>query len=502
MRIDIVNFGEQEFRYLPMVELFIADALKKRGADGVYIHTQMNSEEFGPLMEMLCANEGPVVFWESLSSKSVSYVSNGMAFCREFTSRSDRPTFFGGYWASTVADHFPEFEIFDCIIRGYSIDVIADALMSAGPPQATVDARFPCDWNAYDLALGCLVSPGKYYRESERFLSGYISSFGCPNKCGFCYNTVLKTLKADYAARDIDKVRADIDALDALYDFKRIQFKDLNFFHETGRAFEILDFLKSRGKRIQAALDLHVQDASEEIFARMSDYGVTDIWIGLEAFSKASLAKMDKDYDTSKVARIFEWGEKHGVEVYGNVMLGAPWQTQEEVDSAIRSALAYINKYSRAHVTFNAMRPVIGTPIQKRYFPDVALGRNFREMVNILAFRISEMQANIYGTRFDFIDIEKTHKAFALINRFNHIALHSDRFGRWLLRRLSKLVQTQLKPPYFRFKSAGRLFLMEPRRYNSFYAFLRTVLVPGNRKKFVTRMFSAVASCFTGGVKA
>ncbi|MCG8551798.1 MAG: radical SAM protein [Desulfobacterales bacterium] len=488
MRIDIVNFGGQKFRYLPMVELFLADALTKRGVEEVYIHTLMKSEKFGPLMDTLCANDGPVIFWESLSSKSVYYISNGMDFCREFTNVSERPTFFGGYWASTVADRFPDFKIFDSIIRGYGIEVITDVLMSGTTADIFIDATVPCDWNAYNLALDCLVSPKKYYRESDRFLSGYISSFACPNKCGFCYNSVLKKVNSDYASRNLDKVLADIDALDELYSFERVQFKDLNFFHETERAFSILEYLRSKGKVIQRALDLHVNQASEGLFARAAHYGISELWIGLETFSPNSLTRMDKEYDTSKINDIFKWADRYNIEVYGNIMLGFPWQNKNEVDSTISIALDCINRHEHVRIMFNAVRPVIGSPIQQQHFDSVLENRSFDDMVDAFSFRISSTQSELYGLGFDFIDIEKTHKAFFLINRFASIALHSGPTGKWILKRLSLLIITQLKPPYFSFEFTKKFFLMEIKKFERILALLRTIFIAGNRTKFCKRI--------------
>lgn len=472
-------------RYLPMYELFLGDALKKRGVEEVYIHTLMADEPFSSLTETLNHSDGPVLFWESLSSKSVGYISNGMDFCGYFKSRTHRPLFLGGYWASTVAKEFNEFEMFDYIIQGYGFEAVVDHLLSPEPAGHYLDAHSPCDWNAHDLALDCLVSPEKYYRESEKFLTGYISSFACPNKCGFCYNTVLKSLDSDYWARDLDKVFADLDKLDELYGFERIQLKDLNFFYETERAFAILDYLQENGKKCQRGLDLHVQDASEELFQRMSKYGVSEIWIGLEAFSRTELARMDKEYDTSKVERIFAWGGKYGIEVYGNIMLGAPWQTRESVEVMIARALEIINTHSNARIMFNAMRPVMGSPIQVKYFPDVARGRSFNDMVEMFAFRLNKNQNEVYGEDFDFIDIEKTYKAFFLINRFASIGMHSGAVGKWFMRQLSRLVQTQLKPPFFSFSPFGKFFLYTPDQYTGLLVFLRTLFIEGNRKKWM-----------------
>ena len=484
MRIDIVNFGGEDFRYLPMYELFLANALKKRGDISVYIHTLLLGETYESLSRTLNAAEGPVLFWESLSSKSVGYILNSMEFCRQFASTTSRRTYLGGYWAGTVAEDFSEFDIFDYIIKGYGFDQVVDHLLDDAPSERFLDACTPCDWNAYDMALDCLVSPHKYFRERDRFLSGYISTFACPNKCGFCYNTVLKSLGSDYASRDLEKVYADLDALDTLYRFDRIQFKDLNFFHELERGLCILDRLKEMGKVCQQALDLHVADASEDLFRTISDYGVSEIWIGLEAFSKAELDRMDKEYDVSKLAKVFSWADKYKIEVYGNIMLGAPWQTSEMVESAINKALNVIDSHSHVRIMFNAMRPVIGSPIQRKYFANVSEGRSFEEMVNLFAFRLGKQQEAIYGPEFSFVDIEKVHKAFLLLNRLATISLHGDALGRWAASLLSAMVVSWLKPPYFSSPLAQWLFGLSTKDLMRVVVILRTVCIPNNRWKW------------------
>jgi hypothetical protein len=475
-----------------MYELFLADALKKRGVGEVRIHTLLEGESFEPLMQVLNASDGPVLFWESLSSKSVGYILNGMEFCKSFTSKTNRRTVLGGYWASTVAKDFPEFDVFDVVIQGYGFEQVVDCLLSDGSTERFVSASTPCDWNVYDMALDSLASPEKYYRARDRFLSGYISSFACPNKCGFCYNTVLKSLESDYASRDLDKVFADLEALDRVYGFERIQFKDLNFFHEKERALAILDHLKGMGKVCQRALDLHVSDASEELFEIVSKYGVTEIWIGLEAFTKAELDYMDKEYDTSKLARIFSWADKFKIEVYGNIMLGAPWQTKERVEATINKALDLIESHEYVRIMFNAMRPVLGSPIQKKYFADVSRNCSFKEMVDMFAFRLGRKQESIYGADFAFVDIEKVHKAFLLINRLATISLHADAGGKWGTARLFAMIRRQLKPPYFSSALGSRFFSMSTKNLMRVVVFLRTIFIPNNRKIWARKTIASV----------
>ncbi|MFX0053159.1 MAG: B12-binding domain-containing radical SAM protein, partial [Candidatus Hermodarchaeota archaeon] len=374
----------------------------------------------------------------------------------------ESPLLVGGYWASTVGDHFDEFSIFDYIIEGYSADQIANAVnnLEWNKKDRRISALAQIDWNQYNLNTHFLVDPSKYFHRPSRFLSGYLTSIGCPNACGFCYNTVLQNKKTCYSERSVEKVKEDLEILDQKYNFRTIQFKDLNFFYNSKRAFDILDFLKYKGKRIQYAVDITVKDASEEIFQRVPHYGIKELWIGLESFNENSLRKMNKEYSKEKLEQVFVWAEKYRIMVFGNIMLGAPWQDRKYIEKTISMALEYIYRFRYVMITFNSLRPIIGTPIQEEYFPDIYEKLNFNEMIDAFSFYLGEKQQRIYGRCFDFIDFEKVHNAFWFIKELKTMENHPDILGRRILVFIRKRIERQLQPPYFSAKYLDKCFLI------------------------------------------
>lgn len=481
MQINIVNFGYQDFRYFPMMELFLADAIKRRGGHEVKIYTVMNDENHAKMIARLKEDSDDfiTIIWETLSSKSNSYIKKTIEFARQYKKMCNSPLLMGGYWASTVSRHFEEFEVFDYIIEGYSAERIADAIdhLNEKTDDRYINALEQIDWSKYDLNMDFLDNPSKYYNGASRFVSGYLSSIGCPNECTFCYNTVLRSKGTQYFERSIEKVKEDIEILGRAYDFEIIQFKDLNFFYNIDRATEILDFLKGRGKRIQFALDLAVKDSSEEIFKKISDYRIGEIWIGIESFNEKSRVKYNKEFTKEKLEKVFSWADKYRITLYGNIMLGAPWQDRRYVDDAISTALEYINKYRYVMIMFNSLRPIIGTPVQQEYYPDTIDDMSFNDTVDAFSFDLKEKQKKIYGDRFDFIDFQKVYNAFWYMNQIKII--ENDPRARWkgILTFLRKKIEKQLTPPYFNTRCFQRLFLIKLPIKNKINALLSLIFI-------------------------
>ncbi|MFX0203445.1 MAG: hypothetical protein ACFFCW_45665, partial [Candidatus Hodarchaeota archaeon] len=163
MHVFIVNFGYKTLRYLPMMELFLADAISKKGGHQVRIFTVMSNESNDKAIDSLkeYGDNFVTIVWETLASKSVTYIKKSMDFARLYKKKCKSPLLVGGYWASTVGDHFDEFSIFDYIIEGYSADQIGNAVNNWewAKKDRKISARAQIDWNHYDLNTDFLVDP-------------------------------------------------------------------------------------------------------------------------------------------------------------------------------------------------------------------------------------------------------------------------------------------------------------------------------------------------------
>lgn len=491
MKVRLLNFGAGACRYLPMFELFLAAALETRGHEEVSIRTLMDTEPEEDFIRALAGagEDTMVILWETLSSKSAAYAKRMVRFGRLYRERGGTvPLLIGGYWASSVARSYAEFESFDSIIVGYSIARLADAVdgWAQGQRPREIDARGQAEWDDYELAPRFLEAPEKYAwrsRDGRLNLMGYMSSFGCPNRCGFCYNRVLQNCGTEYVERSEARVEEDFETLDRAYGFDEVQFKDLNFFHDAERGLRILEVLRGRGKRVHGALDITVMDATEAIFANSARYGIRDYWIGLESFNEESLRRLNKDYSLEKLEQVFTWADRYRVNLFGNIMLGLPWEGRAAIETTLRVALETLRRHPYVLVMFNTIRPILGTPIQETYFPDIVEKvERFDEMMDLFSFRLAGTQQAVYGEETAFIDLEAVHNAFKVVNLVRVIQNNPRTGSAWLPRAVAWFVLKQLEPPYFSRGLSRRLFRCSDSTYEAFLRALRLLITRWPRR--------------------
>ncbi|MBN1797187.1 MAG: hypothetical protein JW822_01330 [Spirochaetales bacterium] len=155
-----------------MMELFIADALNGKSENEVKIFTLIMKESSEELINRLSKNDKDsiTILWEILSSKSTSYIKKSIEFAKVYKEKCRSPLLIGGYWASTVSDHFKEFDIFDHIIYGYSIDSIAQAIKNweITRTKRIIYAKGQAKWNKYidyfyNISKASLLNEYEYF---------------------------------------------------------------------------------------------------------------------------------------------------------------------------------------------------------------------------------------------------------------------------------------------------------------------------------------------------
>ncbi len=416
--ICIVTFGRAKPRYLPMFEIFLADALRDGGVEPTIV-TIFNRDSWKRWLGFFASmpEDTPLLFWESKSAKSFRYILNLFRFARAARENLRQPVILGGYWPTIAADHFEEeFEPFHTLVKGFDISRISRFLLETElrslPDE--VDATGQPDWDRYTLELGFLRNPRAYFGFGG-LLSGYQSTFACPNDCTFCYNNSLKSMQVDYAERSLDRLEEDLVRLERIYPMRSIQLKDMNFFYNRARAFQFMELVYRRGLTLGSNVDITVNDMEEEVFRRFRAYGFRSLFFGLESFSERALGRFNKRYPGEKLIRGFELADKYKTFLTGSILIGLPWQTEEDIRKEVSRALHVMNRYDYVQIGVNPVRPVTGTALQKKYFTNTLNGKSLEEYVDIIGFKVWKMQSEIYGERFDFVNMEKLHNTMLAI---------------------------------------------------------------------------------------
>lgn len=414
-KIVIVNCRSKEVRYVPLYELFVAEALKKNNlADKVEVYTIMKGESVEKYLP--CWKDADfVLFWEYYGIKAPYHVKLYFDLAKTVKEECNVEVFFGGYWATAYGKYFKEFGVFDNVFEGYSIDELVKAVSEGiTGRERIIKIHGDSNFEKYPLNLSYLRTPQKYVFIG--MLYGYISSFSCPRNCKFCNANSAKNIGSGFVARSIDMVKKDIDALVDFFKFDRIVIKDLNFFFDVDRAVEILDYINKKDKKVTIYLDVTLYDIDESFLNKLIKTGIDDLYFGLESFDEDTRKILGKPYTDDKLEEVFGLAESRKINLTGNLIVGLPWQSKEDVERTIEKTIYYMNRYEHVFITINCYKPEYGTELQQIYFKDLHEKIGFKELVDIYLGKVRKHQSIIYGNKFDFIDIERLSCMNRLIN--------------------------------------------------------------------------------------
>lgn len=123
-----------------------------------------------------------------------------------------------------------------------------------------------------------------------------LTGLGCPFKCQFCINCILKR---HYRYRDAQSIFAEIKRLMAAYDVNSFLFLDEDFFVNKKRAFNLLELVEKEGLRFNwrfwCRVDHFKEDYINPAFVkRLLNIGEVSFVMGAESGNQRILDKLDK----------------------------------------------------------------------------------------------------------------------------------------------------------------------------------------------------------------
>jgi len=226
--------------------------------------------------------------------------------------------------------------------------------------------REPLDVNelpSIDWRLLEGVRPDRSLKEMSR-LAEYglplLISKGCPHRCTFCINSILKTR---YRHRRTDLVLSDIKRAVAL-GAERIWFVDEDFFANRSKIRELIDGIEDEGLNFSwfanVRADYFHPDylGSEEFLLRVKRSGCEILGLGAESGSPRVLDILEKDItieDTLNAARCLS---RAGIKASFSFMIGLPG----ERESDYKQTLQLIDEIIKIDYSFFILGPQIYRP--------------------------------------------------------------------------------------------------------------------------------------------
>lgn len=169
-----------------------------------------------------------------------------------------------------------------------------------------------------------------------------ITSRGCTFGCRYCASSALFGRR--FRARSAENV---VDEMEWL----------MNEFHAERIAFceEIL----RRGLDVEWTCTSRIDTVSDELLRKMKKAGCTHIYYGVESASERVLEYYRKGIKLEDVKRIVEKTKEEGLSVTCSFIIGAPFETKEEMMKTLRFSIELNPDYAQ----FSLLTPYPGTEI-------------------------------------------------------------------------------------------------------------------------------------------
>ncbi|MGO9239345.1 MAG: B12-binding domain-containing radical SAM protein [Bryobacteraceae bacterium] len=203
-----------------------------------------------------------------------------------------------------------------------------------------------------------LLDPSKYNRITVQ------TSRGCPHQCEFCGSSVLLT--ASYKQKPMEKVLAEIDRIQTIWEHPFLEFADDNTFIDRKYWKRLLTALRERQVRWFTETDVSVsQDA--ELLQLMRESGCAQVLIGFESPFEERLRGIElrgdwKRKQLPRYAEAIRTIQDQGITVNGCFVLGLDGDGSEVFDRVF----SFVEETGLYEVQVTILTAFPGTPLYAR----------------------------------------------------------------------------------------------------------------------------------------
>lgn len=162
-----------------------------------------------------------------------------------------------------------------------------------------------------------------------------LTSRGCPHRCTFCINAILKN---NWRGRTPEQVLEDLEVIKGKEYFKdkKLRFWDENFFVDLKRARAIVDGMIEKGLTIPWETTVRANYIAEgrvddEFLEAMKKSGCYLLSFGAESGCPRILKKIKKDIDPEDVLCSAKMALKHGITPQYSFMIGLPGEEKGDM---------------------------------------------------------------------------------------------------------------------------------------------------------------------------
>lgn len=205
----------------------------------------------------------------------------------------------------------------------------------------------------------------------------YISSYGCPHRCGFCVEQIVN--KRKWVSLKARRVVNDWAQLVKKYKADSIAVYDSNFFVDKKRVYDICRGLLKKKIKIKwgnanGRIPQLIQ-YEPEIWEVMEKSGCAMILTGAESGSQEALDFIQKDMNIEQIVEFTRLCKKYHIRILYSLLVGLPWsknptENEKLIDKEYSTTLSLIDYLFRINknnrFTYYVFLPYPGAPLFQR----------------------------------------------------------------------------------------------------------------------------------------
>lgn len=197
----------------------------------------------------------------------------------------------------------------------------------------------------------------RYFSEWFKPLASVRTSLGCTARCTFC--ALWRITGGKYLRRDPEQVVAELLTVEE----PNVFFCDDESMCDTKRMDRLADLIAQAGIRKQYFLYGRVDTIVNhpELFAKWAKIGLAQVFVGMEDFSDARLAAMQKGTTAAQQAEAVRILNDLGVMMYASYMVDPDYSMED-----FAALTAHVRAMQHNYATFTVMTPLPGTELYEQ----------------------------------------------------------------------------------------------------------------------------------------